>query len=848
MNNKLKRSIVWLLITVLLMAMPAGAPVMAADVADPDVVADMELLEALDIVCFDTSSLVLNEGFKKGDYITMLVNTIFDKGYKTANAEVLSLARGLGLIKSNDTRMNVFINYDEAVDMAMKLLGYSSLSGVSASKYLTAKNKLTKGIEPFGKYITAASSIKLVKNYIQTDILQIVEVYDDSVTIESYAGETPIAVYRGIYELEGLVDGTYETTLYGASSLGSDEVSISGTNYKTTMDCTEYIGYRVNAYVKYTKKHPQKTLMYMEPWETETLVIEPEDIASIPDKLTAINYYNDKGRQKTAGLEIAYKFIYNGVAVSDYTKSHMIPVDGLVTLINNDGDSAYEVVKVDSYETMLVNNVALNTKTIYNKLTYTGALKDLCIDKSVSDDVIYIEKYGMEAAAGDIAINDVITVAASCNTSGRKVIKAVVTAETAAGTVKVINTEDNIIGIDGKEYELTAQLVKASNSGDRYCKIPGVGEYTVAYIDRFGKIAAFSPLSDELYAYVVAWKAEGVFEKNVQLKVFNSDGDWEILTLDEKLTYNNSVSRIKSQDLYAQIGPDITPQLIRYRVDDDNVVKELSTAKSTTDTDTDYFSMRPERTMAYRSQNSSFNHELFVGDNCTMWWIPANPAVADEMDFMIIDKSWLTPDLSYGVTAYDVDDFYASNQIIITADSEFLKNRKSNNTVIVEKITLKLKSDGSSGVCITGIVESYSDFSIFVADGVDTSSIKPGDFLQVFIDTAGEISSFDRYYSSTDGILKSQLANTTLHTATPIGYVSGTVMKTKPSELRLLIQIDNSTSLIASKGASTTRITICNTADRKLSLECGTYSDIEPGDKVFVAMRNSTIRDIYVVK
>ena len=73
-------------------------------------------------------------------------------------------------------------------------------------------------------------------------------------------------------------------------------------------------------------------------------------------------------------------------------------------------------------------------------------------------------------------------------------------------------------------------------------------------------------------------------------------------------------------------------------------------------------------------------------------------------------------------------------------------------------------------------------------------------------------------------------------------------MKTKPSELRLLIQIDNSTSLIASKGASTTRVTICNTAVRKLSLERGTYSDIEPGDKIFIAMRNSTARDIYVVK
>ena len=848
MNIKLKRSIVWMLITVLLTAMPAGVPALAADVADPEAVADMELLEALDIVCFETSDLVLNEGFKKGDYITMLVNTVFDKGYKTANAEVISLARGLGLISSSDTRMNVFINYDEAVDMAMKLLGYSSLAGLGTSKYITAKSKLTKGVESYGKYITASSCMRLVKNFIQTDILQIVEIYDDSVIIESYEGDTPIAVYRGIYELEGLVDGSYETTLYGASMLDSDEISIDGVTYKTTADCTEYIGYKVNAYVKYTKKHPQKTVMYMEQDDTQVLVLEHKDIASVSDRLTSITYYNDKGRQKTAVLDISYKLIYNGVALSDYTKSHMIPVDGCVTLINNDGDSAYDVVKVDSYQTMIVNNVALNTKTIYNKLTYEGALKDLCIDSSGLDDVIYVEKYGLEAAAGDIAVNDVVTVAASCNTTGRKVIRAVVTAETAAGTVKSIDTENGIIEIAGKDYKLTAQLVNASSSGDRYCELPRVGEYTVAYIDRFGNIAAFSPLSDKQYAYLVAWKTDGVFETSVQLKVFNSEGDWEILTLDDKLTYNDSASRIKCEDLYNQIGPDITPQLIRYRVDDENIVKELSTAQSTTDTDTDYYSVRPERTMAYRTQNSSFNHELFVGDNCTMWWIPANAATADEMDFMIIDKSWLTADLSYGVTAYDVDEFFSSNQIIITADPEFLKNRKSNNTVIVEKVTSNLKSDGTYGVCINGMVESYSDFSIFVADGVDASSIKPGDFLQVFIDTAGEISEFERYYSSADGILKSQLANASLHTATPIGYVSGTVLKTNPSELRLLIQIDNSTSLIASKGASTTRVTICNTADRRLTLERGTYSDIEPEDKIFIAMRNSTARDIYVVK
>lgn len=810
---------------------------------------EMNLLRDLGIVCFDTSELRLNEGIQKSDYITMLINIIFDRQFKKYTSEVSQYAAGLGLIKNEYENVSGFTEQSDAVDMAVKLLGYYPLVNCTRAEYNKIRADLSKGFEPAGKYIRAGDAMKLVKRFMETGIFQLVVVSTKGLRYKIYKGETPLSVYRGIRRVEGLVDGTYETTLYGSSDLKNDEVSIGAVTYKTDVNTEDYIGQNVYAYIYFPENGEPNTLLHIEGHLNKILSLREESISRVSTDMRQMTYIDNNGKTLTATLSSTFKLIYNGVVLGNFTRKDLHPVYGSVTLIENNGDFEYDIVKVVDYKTVYVDYTSPSTKTVYNKLTYSGALPCVVLDIKDPETVLSITEKGSDIKFGDIQSDDILTVAMSKNTTGRKVVRAMVSQERTDGVITEIDKTLKTVSLDQTVYSMSDTLLEGDAEGDKYLKIPAAGTKIRLLLDVFGRVAAFADEAELSYnyGYIKAWGVTEGLDGILQMKIFDQEGRWVIMDFAEKITYNGE-RNIDSVELFNSYGENLTPQLVRYKLNSKNTVKELSFARNSNETSTDYFSSRTAMGIVYRSQNSSFNHEIFIGDKCTVWLIPQNPTEASETNFMIIDKSWLTSDLAYNIIAYDMDDFNSSNNIVIMPDDSYIQQRKINNTFVVERITTRMKEDETVAQCLTGFVENYVDFSAFVSDECDISNVKPGDFLQVFIDANGEVSRFLKYYSVDEGCLLPQIALSSIHTTNPIGYFSGTVLRVNPPEYRIMTEVDNNGAQLASKGSSTTRVTVCDTAYKTLRLVRGTYNDIEPGNKVFVALKNSTVRDVYVIK
>ena len=74
----------------------------------------------------------------------------------------------------------------------------------------------------------------------------------------------------------------------------------------------------------------------------------------------------DGNRSTSKKIDENVCVIYNGKAYTKYTPKDLQPENGSVTLIDNNSDGTFDVVKVWSYQTMFVDRISGN-KIISNK-------------------------------------------------------------------------------------------------------------------------------------------------------------------------------------------------------------------------------------------------------------------------------------------------------------------------------------------------------------------------------------------------------------------------------------------------------------------------------------------------
>ena len=373
---------------------------------------------------------------------------------------------------------------------------------------------------------------------------------------------------HGISKVEGTMTGNRFTCIGRENSgLEYNEIKIDDKIY-ITEDATlsNYIGEYVTGYYYFDKTTDERQIVTLTVKEDESnkIVIKDKKIISAADN--KVVYEDEDEKTETVRLRAGFDYIVNNCTVDERTTADLKVADGVLTLIDYDGDDVYDLAKVTKIETMVYMGADNLEDLIYCK---EGTIFTDPFDKSYYSEIILIDSDGTEKniSIDEIPLNAVLTVYRSADD---KYLLIYAYSSNVYGVIEEI-TDDTII-IDGAQYEYPVKTPVADLT---------IGAEVAFSQDMFGRLVYMIDEKIEtgpFYGYFFAYQdAKGL--GNAQVKIITQKGTQiydcaEKVSIDDAVEYSGTMLK-SSTTLFD--GAAAKRQLIRYKLNAANQLKAVYT-------------------------------------------------------------------------------------------------------------------------------------------------------------------------------------------------------------------------------------------------------------------------------
>lgn len=723
-----------------------------------------------------------------------------------STAEYLGIISGTGNGKFEPERA---ITRDEAVKMLVCALGYDmgDLAYPLGYKTKAARIGLLDGI---GEQDTSRGAMaRLIVNALDIPVME-------STNNEYSRGKT-ILEHREIYSGKGILTDDGITSYTGASAVSKDSVCIDHVNYmKGSTSANKYFGQKVSYYYKDTNGDYE--LIYIRPTNDNTIYnIDSEDIDPTTTKQKFI-FYNNK-KKKQIKISPICNYIYNGKAYPEITDTELLPKDGNVTLIDNDGDKKIDTILISDYMTVVVQRISENTKTVYNMIDEG---ENLILDENEKT----IEMYNGDEKIGfsQIKTGDVIKAIVS---KDKEYIKLLISSKNVSGIIERADKEGVVI--DGTKYKFGKNLANTDF---------GAGSTYLFRLDYEGRIAyaEYSMSKSNSYGYMTnAWYDNNT--KEAGIKVFTETGEWKNFELAKKVKFNNT--SLKKEELCGENK--LTPQLIAYTLNSQGLISKIKTGVSNASGEEMNFA---ELSGKYLYANRSFNSTYFLTDTL-VFSIPAN--LDDEGLYRVTTCDYLRDGQDYSAKVYAIDENCPEVAVVEEIDTYSTEPFVGSSVLLIDEILSSVNDNDEvvtqiKGFCGNKAVEYMFD------KRVDASELGEGDIIQITLNSNNEIINKKLLLDESNLTYKDEggfYSNTR--------KVIGKVCRSYPTAKRFALNLDGTTELKddtiwgeCSRVASNIYVYDRSLKNSKASL--GTVDDIEEGCDIFLRMDREWIYDIVVYK
>lgn len=823
----------------------------------PDYGYEVNMLDKIGVFSgVDLNKFGPNDYITYDDYMHMIKNVIcgIDASY-----ELNEFSRNYGFIKETSTlTRSSYVTFDFALKSAIKLLGYENVAEVLSDEgytYILQANRIgiTKGLNySSGEVIKFVDIAKLVYETLNENMLELSSIVSDK---EEYSyeykksDETVLNRYMNIYDYEGIVTGTPYTAMYGDSTFGESKIGIDEyifySDNPEKFDAEDLVGTNVTAY--YSDVDGNNKLVAIVPAKNnKTLTIDANSIVSYDEKSREIEYYNSNDKKKTLELEQTAAVIYNNRGLTKYTASDFDIIDGYVTFTDNDGNGSYDVANIKSYTYVLTDAIYRSGSdvSITNKITFDNNVK---IETDNGDLLVIRDTDGNEMKVGNIERNDLLTVIYNKEAENKKV-EITVSKNSVSGKPSSIEGGYDKITIDGDEYEMSDYYSVAKASKEKYTPEIKLGNMYVFYLNTEGKIVAakLADNSDYSYGYLKTASIYKVIDSECKIKVFTQSGDWEILTLNEKIHFNDSDKKIKSENVLNEtlgVQDNTYRQMIAYRLDSNGNVCELRTAvdEDTTD-DENAFTKGKTGGLPFRyAKTYSFGTQYFVEPGAVAFIIPNDD---DEDKYAIVSIASLVANESYNVCGYNGDRFKCYDFFTINVDYDDYQTKIAERSeyFVIDDVRKAVSGSGDVVTRLYGITGFLTTFSMDLVSTISGDDLKCGDVIRFNKDAKGNIN----YYTKVFDIDTKSCPTVNDSTDVPYRALSGSVVDVDYEKYRIKIENNGVTSYVYSDASG--KFIIYENNGRTGSTRNGTISDIELGDIVFSSTNYGCGSNVYVVK
>lgn len=496
--------------------------------------------------------------------------------------------------------------YEQVVKMLVCALNYdldAKNDGGYPSGYMNVARtlKLLQGAQGvIGQKADRGTVIKMVYNALMADYREMTGTKNGypEYTVNGTLAETLFDVKEG----KGIVTTTAKTTIDTSAKPEEGKIYIDGDEYYTNLkNYEDFLAKYVTYYYINDKKNGDTLIsITVNDNKTSTVKLDADDIKSVSGFSDNAGRVVSKDKSKIYRADNA-SVLYNGEVLTEakYLKAKndakdksmfkssydefLTPSIGSIELIDYNSDDVYDVVNVESYETLLVS--AANDKRVTGEINAEAV--SINVDTTDVDRKITVIRAGSEAKVRNLKKDDVVSLKRNIDDT---VLSFTCTGENITGKVSSLSNEDDktYAKINGTSYEVDANAMSSVKSGTE-------GTF---YLDMFGRIGYVGNSSGgllsggEKYAWIVNTFSDNGGDYLI-VKLYTQDGKAEEYNLASKVTvsgpgietkqYTSSeaIDQLNNKIEYATAaGMGVPFKLCKFKTNTNNEITRISVAKA----------------------------------------------------------------------------------------------------------------------------------------------------------------------------------------------------------------------------------------------------------------------------
>lgn len=710
-----------------------------------------------------TSGEDINASVSRGEFISMLMkvfntsaadkeDAFSDVASDSEYAAAVSAAFGMGIISGNGEGKfcpDDPISFAAAVKIMVSALGYEreayARGGYPAGYFLIAADiGLAGSRNSFPDLLSFGDVYILLYNFLTCEPAKISAVSSDNVTTERDRGNSILCRNYGLEKHEGIVNSVGFASAIPQSANDENKINISGMNFSCDAEKFEkYLGLKVCAW--YDEDYKVR-FIYMLP-VNRTAEISAQDVESC-DGSTLFTY--DGERRETYKLNGSLSFVKNG-RFKEHTNSDFIFKNGLLKLIDNNGDGKSDIVIAKQYGYGIVST-ADKDKII----TKDGTILKIPAEGEGSAQIFMTDKNGESVECDITDLAEGMSIVKEVSEDG---ICITVTAcdKKAEGVTEEVG--DDFVKIAGIEYKLSDTFFNRDKLAP--------GENVTLIVAADGTAVGFSQMqkNDMQYGYYLDFYSKNGLSGSTQIKLLTEKGEILCAELAEKIWFDGeflSKNDVKISNTLLKSGiPQY--QLVRYGLNSDGKLFKLDTPSEANGNISEKYSgisVGDDSLTCFLSAVKSYWHNSYkvfsphlsmCGETPVMFRVPLEISAGiskryDDKYFETISTATLGSYGIFTISAYDVNSvLQPSAMIVFSENSGGGEVREKTSLSLVESVTRGINEEGETRYFVNmwtdGIFrkcsltnEKYKEFS---NAGIIPS---PGDIVRVETDAYGDIS------------------------------------------------------------------------------------------------------------
>lgn len=467
------------------------------------------LLSGLSVISENSDEFAIDKPISRGRFAKLIADCMkqkFDAGYDAneqsgfLDVEVnheyykeISYLKSAGLLNGDGSgyfRPDDSITFDEVKHLMLVMLGYCDYIQMNGGFPGGDYKAMSKAAIKYNgsKDNTCRSLLPLIVKCLEGKVSAYDKMSVDSIYYTNENTINGLEMYFDVRKDKGVLQACGAESIIADKDIGKGRAVIDHVVYNCKPEPDIYIGASVEFYYKISDNDVHDIIMISPSANGEILEIPETDL----DDFRNMTYHvNGRGKIKVTGSET---IVYNSSIMTSFNEKLMIPNDGRVVFIDNNGDGDYDVIRIYSYESFVVASVVNNsdeTFTIYPKSAYN--LPSYQTDVDISK--LY-DSNGKEISFNRIKTGNSVSIYSYLKNDRHIISCAYVTDKKLKGdlTARGLKNERTELTIDDTPW-------RVSDSYNAQAKKLELDLNYIFYVDYFGNIIGVDGFSPTTMAY-----------------------------------------------------------------------------------------------------------------------------------------------------------------------------------------------------------------------------------------------------------------------------------------------------------------------------------------------------------